>query len=169
MAHTMKVATLGALLAGSALVCAHASPNGNDEKFARLKALAGEWTEAGGDGSVAVTYKVTGGGSAVIETLHPGKTEEMVTVYTIDKGDLVMTHYCMMGNQPRMKAAKGGDPSVIAFKFDGGGNIASSNDGHMHDLEIAFLGADHVKATWHFYAGGKESEVRNFDLSRKKS
>ena len=83
-------------------------------RFDHLKALAGQWTMIGGDGSVAVTYRVTAGGSAVIETLFPGAAYEMVTVYTIDDGALVLTHYCAEGNQPRMKAVTGGDAKTIA-------------------------------------------------------
>jgi hypothetical protein len=124
---------------------------------------------AGGDGSVAVTYRLTGAGSAVVETIFPGGDHEMVTVYTMDKGDVVLTHYCATGNQPRMRAAKGGDASSIAFKFDGAGNLASANDVHMHDLDIAFVDGDHVKSSWHLYKDGKQSEVKTFELARKKS
>jgi len=139
------------------------------QRFGRLKALAGDWTMAGGDGSVAVTYKVTGNGSAVVETIFPGSDHEMVTMYTMNKGDIVLTHYCSMGNQPRMRSAKGGTASSIAFKFDGGDNVVMAKDIHMHDLDFTFVDADHVKAAWHLYSGGKESEVKSFDLVRKKS
>jgi hypothetical protein len=170
MTHRMKVAALGTMLAGAACLCALAgSPSVNEDRFTHLKSLAGDWTMAGGDGSVAVNYKLTGAGSAVVETLFPGEDHEMVTIYTMDKGDLVLTHYCAMANQPHMKAAKGGDAGTIAFKFDGAGNMASPKDVHMHDMEMTFVDADHVKAAWHLYTDGKESEVKNFDLVRKKS
>jgi hypothetical protein len=52
--------------------------------FDRLKALAGEWIDVDGSvgmkGRVAVTYRVTGAGSAVVETLFPGAGHEMATV-----------------------------------------------------------------------------------------
>jgi hypothetical protein len=138
-------------------------------RFDNLKALAGEWTMSGGDGSVAVTYRVTAGGSAVVETLFPGAPHEMVTMYTIDKGELVLTHYCAEGNQPRMKAVKSGDANAIAFKFDGGGNIKSSKDGHRHEATFAFIDPDHVKSTWLFYNDGKAGETKEFSLVRLKS
>ena len=138
-------------------------------RFDSLKALAGEWTMTGGDGSVAVTYRVTAGGSAVVETLFPGAPHEMVTIYTIDKGELVLTHYCAEGNQPHMKAVKGGDADAVDFKFDGGGNIKSPKDGHMHEASFAFKDADHLKSTWQFYKDGKPGEKAEFDLVRKKS
>ena len=74
----------------------------------RLKKLAGTWVEADKDGKptdkVVSVVKVTAGGSAVHETLFPGQPMEMVSVYHLDRADLVMTHYCVLGNQPRMKA-----------------------------------------------------------------
>jgi hypothetical protein len=92
-----------------------------------------------------------------------------VTVYTIDKGSLVLTHYCVEGNQPRMRAANGGDASGIQFKFDGGGNMKSAKDGHMHEATFAFTDADHVKSTWLYYKDGKPGENKEISLVRKKS
>src|SRR5690242_9923644 len=72
----------------------------------RLKALAGTWVEADKDGKptdkVVSVVKVTAAGSTVHETLFPGTPMEMISVYHLDGADLVMTHYCALGNQPRM-------------------------------------------------------------------
>ena len=157
-----------ALVVGVAFGAAFAA----DAATARLdkfKALAGNWTMNGGDGSVAVTYRVTAGGSAVVATLFPGAPHEMVTVYTVDAGALVLTHYCAAGNQPRMKATKEADANTIAFKFDGGGNIKSPKDGHMHEASFSFKDADHLTSTWQFYKDGKPGEKKEFDIVRKKN
>jgi hypothetical protein len=138
-------------------------------RFDKIKGLAGDWTMSGGDGSTAVTYRVTAGGSAVVETLFPGAPHEMVTVYTVDKGDVVLTHYCAEGNQPHMKAVRGGDANAIDFKFDGGGNMKSSKDGHMHEATFAFKDADHVESSWLYYKDGKAGEKKVFSFVRKKS
>src|ERR1700730_6218322 len=49
--------------------------------FDQFKQLAGEWTGKAADGKdeheVAVTYKVTSAGSAVVETIMPGTDHEM--------------------------------------------------------------------------------------------
>ena len=68
---------------------------------------------------------------AVVETVFPGSAHEMVTVYHADGPDLVLTHYCMEGNQPRMRA-KGAQGSRFDFAFDGGTNIDPKRDRHMH-------------------------------------
>src|SRR5262245_19588365 len=74
--------------------------------FEKFKQLAGEW-QGTGDGAhgkdMRVKYQVTSGGSAVVETVFPGTDHEMVTVIHPDGDDLLLTHYCLLGNQPQMK------------------------------------------------------------------
>src|SRR5579883_2809635 len=93
----------------------------------KMKKLAGTWVAADADGKptdqVVSVIKVTAGGSAVHETLFPGQPQEMVSVYTADGPDLVMTHYCVLGNQPRMKADPKSPPNQIVFHFVGGSNL----------------------------------------------
>lgn len=156
-----------ALVIGTASLVSLAADS-TTARFDNLKALAGDWTTSGGDGTVTATYRVTAGGSAVVETLFPGTPHEMVTVYTVDKGDLVLTHYCAEGNQPHMKAVKSGDANAIDFKFDGGGNIKSPKDGHMHEATFAFKDADHVSSTWVYFKDGKAGENKEFVLVRMK-
>ena len=75
----------------------------------KMKTLVGTWVTADKDGKptdeVVSVIKLTAGGSAVHETLFPDQPHEMVSIYTADGPDVVMTHYCMLGNQPRMKAS----------------------------------------------------------------
>src|SRR5262245_51575653 len=69
----------------------------------KMKKLAGTWRLADKDGKptdqIASIIKVTAGGSVVHETLFPGQPHEMVSVYAVDGPDLIMTHYCVLGNQ----------------------------------------------------------------------
>ena len=157
-----------ALVISLASVAAHGADTVS-ARFDNLKAMAGDWTMSDGDGSVAASYHVTAAGTAVVETIFPGTPHEMATVFTVDKGDLVLTHYCAAGNQPHMKAARGGDAESIAFKYDGGGNIKSPSDGHMHEAKYVFTDADHVKSTWVFYENGKTGKNEEFSFVRKKS
>jgi hypothetical protein len=143
-----------------------------DARFEKLRSLAGTWVGLAGFGqptdSTVVTYRVTGGGNVVMEILFEGTPHEMVTMYHRDGDDLLLTHYCGAGNQPRMKAEKGDDPSVIRFDFTGASNLASPNDMHMHSAVIRFVDADHVQSTWTSYQGGKPAGEAKFDLHRKK-
>src|SRR4029077_4798337 len=92
----------------------------------KMKTLVGTWLVADKDGKatdqVASIIKLTAGGSAVHETLFPGQPHEMVSIYTVEGSDLVMTHYCVLGNQPRMKADPKSPANQICFEFAGGAN-----------------------------------------------
>jgi hypothetical protein len=147
---------------------AMAAPGATTKDFEKIKKLAGEWTMDGQGDQVAVTYRVTAQGSAVVETLFPGAPYEMVTVYHMDGNTLMLTHYCGDGNQPRMKAAPGAGPNQIVFKFAGATGMKSPKDPHMHDATFTFVDDDHVQAAWTSYKDGKKEDVKEFKLTRKK-
>lgn len=128
-------------------------------QFEKLKKLAGTWVEADKDGKptdvVVSVIKVTAGGSTVHETLFPGQPMEMVSVYHLDKGELVMTHYCMLGNQPRMKADPKSPANQIKFEFAGGTNLDPAKDKHMHSGTLTFVDADHIEFAGEAWEDGK--------------
>ena len=68
----------------------------------------------------------------MLEIIFQGAEHEMVTVYHADGDEVVLTHYCVLGNQPHMKARPGGDGKQIVFECVGGTNLASERDKHMH-------------------------------------
>lgn len=137
--------------------------------FDVLKRLAGTWTgRAGGDGGFdcTVEFRVTAGGKTLIETQFPGTDHEMVSVYYLDGKDLVLTHYCAMGNQPRMRFnPKDSTWNVYSFEFDGGSNL-KRGEPHVHEGSIHFVNATRLKADWHMFTGGKRSGTNSFDLTR---
>lgn len=118
---------------------------------------------------MAVTYRLTGGGSAVIETLFAGTPEEMVTVYHRDGSDLVLTHDCAGGNQPRMRA-RTIEGNTLAFEFEGGTNVDPGKDDHMHSGRLEFVSADEIRAEWQGWSGGRPdpAHLARFHLTRKK-
>jgi hypothetical protein len=144
-------------------------------RFERIKSLAGDWSGAAPAdmpaGPMEVRYRVTSGGNTVEETIMPGTDHEMVTMYYLDAGKLVLTHYCVVGNQPHMvasdEATSTGGSETIRFEYAGASNMASPNAGHMHQLEMTIEGKDKVKSHWTFYDGGKPSHEATFELTRK--
>jgi len=144
-------------------------------RFERIKSLAGEWSGPGPaemqGAPLDVRYRVTAGGNAVEETIMPGSDHEMVTMYHLDGDRLMLTHYCVAGNQPRMVAANegssGGSVETIRFEFAGASNLASPNDGHMHQMEMTIDGKDHLTTHWTYYQDGKTSHEATFELNRK--
>jgi hypothetical protein len=129
----------------------------------KMKKLAGTWLVADKSGKpteqIASIYKVTAGGSTVHETVSPGQKEEMISLYTVDGPDLIMTDYCVLGNQPRLKADPNSSANQIVFKFAGGGKLDPKKDKHIHELTLAFVDDDHIEVNdvgWENGAPSKE-------------
>ena len=146
----------------------------NKAALESLKKLAGEWVAADKDGKptdkVVSVIKVTAGGSAVQETLFPGQPQEMLSIYNRDGDDLIMTHYCALGNQPRMKADPNAPSNQIKWVFAGGTNLDPAKDMHMHSGTVTFVDDDHIEFTGEAWEGGKPSpnHCGTMKLVRKK-
>jgi hypothetical protein len=130
--------------------------------FEKIKKLAGTWLTTDPEGKptdkVASIYKVTSGGSAVHESIFPGQAEEMMSVYTVDGQDLVMTHYCVLGNQPHLKADPNSPTDQIVFQFAGGANLDPAKDKHMHQVTLTFVDADHLEINGTGWENGAPSK-----------
>ena len=170
---TLVLAALAAL-AGTALA-APAPPAAGGKPtsaaFERFKGLAGDWVaaedaEMSRKGDLVARYAVTAGGSALVETIFPGGPHEMVTVYHAEGNDLVLTHYCIEGNQPRMRA-RNASGSRFDFQFDGGANIDPRRDQHMHSASLELLGDDEIRTEWTELAEAKPVLVVKSHLVRK--
>ncbi len=137
-------------------------------EFARLTQLVGRWEGKAPDGKPAiVTYRLTSGGSALLNTMFPGTPEEMLTVFHPDGNKVMGTHYCSMKNQPRFVAEPSTDPRVMTFKFKDITNLASADSGHIEGLVITFTDADHHVEEWISRANGKVAKT-TFALARVK-
>ena len=144
-------------------------PYSGSKEFQRMKALAGVWegtSDMSKEGEkVRVEYRLSSGGSSIVETLFPGKPEEMVSVYYDNKGQLTMTHYCALRNQPRMKLTNA-DAQNLNFMFVDGTNIDPKKDAYMRSLTISFVDKDHIIQKWTLFVEGKEKGTSVFKLSR---
>jgi hypothetical protein len=144
---------------------------GNPAGFEQFKQLAGEWVGKieGKDGpDVHIQYKVTAGGSAVVETLFPGTEHEMVSVIHPDGPGLLLTHYCHLGNQPQMRAAGQGDGNKVEFKFVRATNLKSDKARHMHEASYTFVDRDTLRSDWTLYNEGKPAAHVVLELKRQK-
>jgi hypothetical protein len=92
----------------------------------------------------------------------------MVTVYYPDGDRLMMTHYCSLHNQPRMRAdAPAADGRKLLFDFVDATNLSSPDAMHMHKLVVNLEDKDHLVQEWTWKSGEKEgTEV--FRLERMK-
>lgn len=143
-------------------------PSPHAAAFAKLKSLAGDWTGTAGqpDGSPAKSnYRVVSGGTAVQETLFPGTPHEMISVFFLKNGRLVLTHYCSIGNQPEMACVKE-TATELVFEFTGGSNLDPAKDGHIHGCTIRFVGPDQIEEEWRYFENGVLNGTERLYLRR---
>ena len=131
-----------------------ASPVDAAAAFDRLKTLVGEWEAQGG--KARLTYELTAGGTALVERESGEKMPAMLTVYHRDKDRLLLTHYCMAGNQPRMEA-RSFDPATreLRFEFVDATNLADPKTGHMRSVRLRLVDDTHLATEWQFYENGQ--------------
>jgi hypothetical protein len=127
----------------------HAKPTSN-AAFEKLKGLAGTWSAntLTPDGELTtVEYRVTAGGSVVMETMFVGQPHEMINMYTVDGDSLIATHYCSGQNQPVLKlnAAKStADQLVFDFVKVTGANTKS----YINGVQLNFDKDGKVEEVW---------------------
>jgi len=145
-----------------------ATPAQKEVLLDRVKSLAGTWEMVGQDGQKAtIVYQVSAKGSAVREIMFPGSEHEMTNMYTMDGPDLLMTHYCAMGNQPHMRAAAG-KSDRIEFKTAGVSNLTAADQMFMGQMTLVFVDANHIRQEWRSIKDGKlEGDHAKFDLTRR--
>jgi hypothetical protein len=81
---------------------------------------------------------------------------------------VMLNHYCMLANQPRMKARMAEDENTIEFQFVGITNLPDKKMPHMHNGKLTFTDKDNITSSWTLYVDGKASEDHSFELTRKK-
>jgi len=141
--------------------------------FERLGALAGSWEGRSSAGWTARSeIEVIARGSAVVERTnfeaHPG--EAMLTVFHRDGAELVLTHYCVAGNQPRLVAssiAPQGEALELHFTFRDATNLASRAQGHMDEARFHLRDEQGFSSTWSFAQSGSTSWMEAIEYRRR--
>lgn len=166
---SITVFVTGLLL--TAVLSATAAPaNSNNDAavaFAKLKTLAGEWEANTSMGKSRLTYEVISGGNAVVEHESIEKEGDMLTVYHLDGDRLLLTHYCVAGNQPRMEAkAFDAQSGELRFQFLDATNLVNPNNGHMHNVTLHFVDNNHLATEWQFFENGQQKFTEKAQYTR---
>lgn len=129
-----------------------------------IKSLSGEWAGTSPEGPVEVSFRVVSAGSAVLSEINH---ENMVSMFHLDGDRLLLTHYCAVGNQPRLQGSASPDGKTITFVFLDATNVLPSQPTLMHRVVITLIDANHHTEQWTAREGIQEHTV-TFDLRRKK-
>ncbi|HVF72951.1 MAG TPA: hypothetical protein VM940_15215 [Chthoniobacterales bacterium] len=113
------------------------------ETFNELKKLCGEWTGTTAEGRTEkITYRTTANDTVLLEAWVLGSGREALTIYHLDGRDLIATHYCPRGNQPRLKLTSASREDGFFFEFVSATNLPNPEAAHQHRFEIQIHGAD---------------------------
>jgi len=133
--------------------------------FDRMKTLTGEWQADTKMGKSHLSYELIGHGTALVERESFGGMQ-MMTVYHMDGDRLLLRHYCMAGNQPRMTAAAyDAATGEIQFKFLDASNLKDPNGAHMHNATIR-VGDARMVQDWQFYENERLKETHSAEYTR---
>jgi hypothetical protein len=129
--------------------------SGTNPQFERLKALAGEWQGTSLEGVRTVsTFRLVGGGSAVLHTLWSVREGESVTVYYPEGGELRADHYSRLKNRSSMVSIPSVSPGTIRFTTPEMVSVASH---YLYEgaLILRLIDYDHHTEFWRTMDGGK--------------
>jgi hypothetical protein len=115
-------------------------PLAPEQAFGQLKQLVGQWKGKTAEGrTIAVSYRLTAGDTVLMETWTLSTSRESLTLYHLDGEDLLATHYCPQGNQPRLRFISSKNGGRLAFGFRDGTNLQAGGGFHQHSFWIRFL------------------------------
>lgn len=170
MTVLFRIFLIIALLAPAAASAPATQPVGLSQvAFERFRSLAGSWVGKSTRGwEEKSTYAVIAAGSAVMHTsfeAHPGQT--MLTVFYLDNGELMLTHYCVAKNAPRMRATRiSPDGREITFEFVDGANLPTRDKGHMDKAVYRFSDDGTFTTQWTWYQQGQERWMEEIHCRR---
>lgn len=177
---SLRVLLFVALMSVSAVVFAQSD---SQKSFDLLKTLAGSWQgpvtadppqhEMGNGEPMQVSLRVTSRGNALVHEMKeagasddPTKYDHPVTMFYLDGGRLLLTHYCDAGNRPRMTARMSADGKTVEFDFL---DVAGGTEyGHMHHAVFTIIDANHHLEDWTYMMPGDKPVHARMDLQRTK-
>jgi hypothetical protein len=141
----------------------------SQKSFDKLKTLAGSWDGNFEGTPLHVSLRVTSMGNTLMhEMTGGGRPDDPISMFNLDGGRLLMTHYCDSGNQPRLVGAISPDGKTITFDFIDATNLLSSQMGHMQHVVFNLIDSDHHTELWEFAMADGKKMGGLLDLKRAK-
>jgi hypothetical protein len=137
--------------------------------FDRFRSIAGEWSATSTKGwTERLSYRTIAAGSTVIEMSDGAHPDEiMATMFHMDGERLLLTHYCVAGNQPRLEATGFADDGrTVTFTFVDGTNMQSRDTGHMDTVVFKFLDDGRLVSQWTWYQQGTSRWMEEVTATR---
>jgi hypothetical protein len=164
------LSTLSACASTSGVRQAPAPTQAAKAAWEKLRTLEGEWEgqhPETGAWMPSSSMKVSSANSVLRELMFPGAAHEMTNMYHLDGDRVVLTHYCGMGNQPRL-TARGLTPTpegdTLHFTIDSVSNLADAQGMFMGDLRLTFRPDGTLVQSWRSIDKGAISDKHTVEI-----
>jgi hypothetical protein len=115
---------------------------GEQTPFEVFQSLQGQWAISAGDKTLPFQMTYTLGSNGSIVTEQFGKE---LSVFYNDKGNLLMTHFCNRGNQPRLRLKAGGAAGRYEFDMFDIANLKDPSDDHVRAIIYEIPDPQHIR------------------------
>jgi hypothetical protein len=140
-----------------------AAPTGASAAFNVFRGLAGIWAIQSGNRTLPIdmTYDVGSKGSIVTEQFG-----RELSVFYLDHDALLMTHFCNVGNQPRLRLKPNTPQGVFEFDMFDITNLADQNAPHVQQAIYHVIDSRRIELEL-IWRGRNTSAPESYTLSRK--
>jgi hypothetical protein len=105
-----------------------------EEAFAHITRMVGVWRPAdNAQSSLRIHFYLTAGETVLVESWEVRGKPHSLTLYHRDGKDLLATHYCPQGNQPRLELV-GRGTGGLHFTLRDVTDLDPTSESHQHDL-----------------------------------
>jgi hypothetical protein len=111
--------------------------------YADLCMLVGDWHGVNEEGHDArVRYYLTANSTALVEHWYFHNHMESLTIYHPDDQLMMATHYCPVGNQPRLDLVRIAEDGSMYFEYRSATNLPDFEVDHQHAFDLKIIDAD---------------------------
>ena len=144
------------------MLAASAALGSSESAFETFNGFEGKWTIRSGQKALPIEMTYDSGSKESIVTEQFGK--ELSVIY-LDGENLLMTHFCNVGNQPRLRLKEGGQPGVLEFDMFDITNAKTPGDAHVQKIIYKVVDDKHLELEIVWRKGNSE-ESEKYSLTR---
>lgn len=112
-----------------------------------------------------LSYRFISRNTTLVEDYGDPAKQITETLYHADGENLMATHYCARGNQPRLLLQTDTADNTLVFNFHDITNLADQNDPHMVGMKFTFVDKNHFEKEETYLVNG-EPHVSTMSLVR---
>jgi hypothetical protein len=141
-----------------------AEPANSEASFEALKNLNGKWAIQSDGKTLAfdMSYDLGSNGSIVTE-----KFGKELSVFFRDGENLLMTHFCNAGNQPRLRSRRNVQPDLLEFETFEVLNLKSPEARHVQRMVYSIMAPGRMTLEIFWIGGGRPESSEKYLLTKK--